>query len=76
MYVVLILPASLKQRWIDELQSEPWVLIYKRDFCIITQQSINELEELRYQSKNRKATCSKIDLFVIDEAHNLRNKNI
>lgn len=73
--IVLILPASLKQQWIDELQSEPWGLVYKRDFYIITQQNINELEDLRDQSKNRKGTRNEIDLFVIDEAHNLRNQN-
>lgn len=73
--IMLILPASLKQHWIKELEDYPWNLIYQRDFRIITHQNLNEIEEAIYKSGDRKGTRDEIDLFVIDEAHNLRNQN-
>lgn len=72
--IVVIPPASLKQQWINELQNkERWNLVLNRDFRIISQQDRESLEALIEDSESRKNTTNEINLFVIDEAHNLRN---
>lgn len=71
--IAIIPPASLKQQWIDELESDRWNLVEHRDFEIYTQQDSNKIEELIEKSKSRRHTRDEIDLFVVDEAHNLRN---
>lgn len=71
--IVIIPPASLKQQWVDELESERWHLIEHRDFEICTQQDSDKIQSLIEKSKDRKNTRNEIDLFVVDEAHNLRN---
>ena len=71
--IVIIPPASLKQHWIDELESERWNLVSERDFKVITQQDSVGIENLLKLSVNRKNSQNEIDLFIIDEAHNLRN---
>ncbi|NLJ95503.1 MAG: DEAD/DEAH box helicase family protein [Clostridiaceae bacterium] len=73
--IVLILPASLKQQWIDELASEPWDLAEYKDYNLVTQQNIRELNELKDIYVEKSAKQKDVDLFVIDEAHNLRNQN-
>lgn len=73
--IVLILPSSLQNQWIDELESEPWDLKNGRDFTIYTQENINRLNEAVEKSRTRKAYEADVNLFIIDEAHNLRNSN-
>lgn len=72
--IVIIPPASLKRQWIDELQSKRWNLTYNRDFRVVSQQDSKKIEELTELSKNQKNTRNEVDLFVVDEAHNLRNQ--
>ena len=71
--IAIIPPASLKQQWIDELESERWNLVEHRDFEVYTQQDSEKIGKLIEKSKTRKNTRDEIDLFVVDEAHNLRN---
>lgn len=71
--IAIIPPASLKQQWVDELESDRWNLVEHRDFEIYTQQDSNKIQELIDKSKSRRNTRDEIDLFVVDEAHNLRN---
>ncbi|PTJ59028.1 helicase [Mammaliicoccus sciuri] len=73
--IVIIPPASLKQQWIDELESNRWNFISGRDFKVITQQDHKGIETLLESSIDRKNNRDEIDLFVVDEAHNLRNTN-
>ncbi|GAA6237397.1 DEAD/DEAH box helicase family protein [Apilactobacillus micheneri] len=71
--IVIMPPASLKNQWVDELESNRWNLVKNKDFKVISQQNINKINDLKNKSKERKNTKNEIDLFVIDEAHNLRN---
>ncbi|EDP69028.1 helicase domain/SNF2 family domain protein [Carnobacterium sp. AT7] len=71
--IAIIPPASLKQQWVDELESDRWNLVEHRDFEIYTQQDSNKIERLIDKSKSRRNKRDEIDLFVVDEAHNLRN---
>ena len=71
--IVIIPPASLKQQWVDELESERWHLVEHRDFEVYTQQDSDKIQQLIEKSKERINTRDEIDLFVVDEAHNLRN---
>lgn len=73
--IAIIPPASLQQQWVDELESERWNLVEHRDFEVYTQQDSRKINQLIEKSKNRKNTRDEIDLFVVDEAHNLRNSN-
>jgi len=71
--ICIIPPASLKRQWIDELEGERWNLREGRDFRIISQQDSGRIQEQIDYFQNHKSTRNSIDLFVIDEAHNLRN---
>lgn len=71
--IAIIPPASLKQQWVDELESDRWHLVEHRDFEIYSQQDSEKIQHLIDQSKKRQNTRNEIDLFVVDEAHNLRN---
>lgn len=71
--IAIIPPASLKQQWVDELESDRWHLVHHRDFEVYSQQDSEKIEELIEKSSKRKNTRDEIDLFVVDEAHNLRN---
>ncbi|MEB6339914.1 SNF2-related protein [Mammaliicoccus sciuri] len=73
--IAIIPPASLKQQWIDELESSRWNLVEHSDFEIYTQQNTEELQKFIEASKARKNSSDEINLFVVDEAHNLRNEN-
>lgn len=73
--IKIIPPASLKQQWIDELQSNRWNLRNNADFEVISQQDSRKFEELIEYSGKQQNTRNEVDLFVIDEAHNLRNIN-
>ena len=72
--VVILPPAALKRQWIDELQGERWNLISGRDFRVISQQDMIKIQELIDFARERRSLNNEIDLFVIDEAHNLRNQ--
>lgn len=72
--IVILPPASLKRQWIDELQGERWNLVEGRDFRIISQQDGRTIDELLRFSKKQKYTSNEVDLFIVDEAHNLRNQ--
>lgn len=72
--ICIMPPASLKRQWIDELEGERWNLREGRDFRIISQQDSGRIQEQIDYFQNHKNTRSSIDLFVIDEAHNLRNQ--
>lgn len=71
--IAIIPPASLKRQWVDELESERWHLVEHRDFEVYSQQDNDKIQQLIEKSKDRKNTRDEIDLFVVDEAHNLRN---
>jgi ERCC4-related helicase len=71
--VQIIAPASLKQQWIDDLSSVLGVDKREGAFNIVSQQDINAIQEI-YEYYDREWRKSKnIDLFIIDEAHNLRS---
>lgn len=72
--ICIMPPASLKRQWIDELEGERWNLREGRDFRIISQQDSGRIQEQIDYFQNHKNTRNSIDLFVIDEAHNLRNQ--
>lgn len=71
--IAIIPPASLKQQWVEELESERWHLVEHRDFEVYTQQDGDKIQQLIDKSIGRKNTRNEVDLFVVDEAHNLRN---
>lgn len=71
--IVIIPPAALKQQWVDELESDRWNLIEHRDFEVYSQQDGDRIQRLIDKSEKRQGTRNEIDLFVVDEAHNLRN---
>lgn len=72
--IQIIPPAALKQQWIDDLASVLGVDHLDGAYNIISQQDINALERLHNDYKKEWRKTKNIDLFVIDEAHNLRNK--
>jgi superfamily II DNA or RNA helicase len=71
--IQVIAPASLKQQWKDDLAKILDVDIEDGAYRIVSQQDIKAIENIydEYQKSWRKT--KKIDLFVIDEAHNLRS---
>ncbi|WP_039968729.1 DEAD/DEAH box helicase family protein, partial [Weissella confusa] len=71
--IVIIPPAALKQQWVDELESDRWNLMEHRDFEVYSQQDGDRIQQLIDKSEKRQGTHNEIDLFVVDEAHNLRN---
>lgn len=72
--ICIIPPASLKQQWIDELEGERWNLREGKDFRLISQQDSGKIQEQIDYFKHHKNSRNTIDLFVVDEAHNLRNQ--
>lgn len=65
--IVAIVPASLKQQWIDDL-ANVFELIHGSDFIVVSQQDLNAMETISELDK-----IKQVDLFIVDEAHNLRN---
>src|SRR5699024_3480713 len=53
----------------------PWNLTLNRDYFMVSQQNHNYIKELIKKRRESNNTSREIDLFVIDEAHNLRNQN-
>jgi ERCC4-related helicase len=71
--IQIITPASLKQQWIDDLSSILGLEYREGHFNIVSQQDINAIQGIKeYYDKEWRRT-KQIDLFVIDEAHNLRS---
>lgn len=68
--IVIIVPASLKNQWRDDLRN-----VFKLgegfDYQLISQQDINLIKQRTEEYRQLKAN---VDLFVIDEAHNLRSE--
>src|SRR5699024_1237433 len=73
--IVLILPASLQNQWIEELEGKPWNLKFGKDFTIIIKENIYLLNEECVKYSRQKGSQTDVNLFIIDEAHNLRNRN-
>ncbi|MDR3094562.1 MAG: phospholipase D-like domain-containing protein [Bacteroidales bacterium] len=65
--IIVITPASLKNQWVEEL-AEHFNLIKGNGYEIVSQQNLEDMENLALIDKYKS-----VDLFVIDEAHNLRN---
>jgi ERCC4-related helicase len=65
--IIVITPASLKDQWTKEL-AKYLNLIKGNAYEIVSQQNLDEMEVLSEIDKYKN-----VDLFVIDEAHNLRN---
>lgn len=65
--IYVIAPASLKTQWIQDL-ADRFKLI--QGFEVISLQDINAIEDARRLDKYKS-----VDLFILDEAHNLRNSN-
>lgn len=68
--VVIIVPASLKNQWKDDL-GDVFKLAENINYQIISQQDINLIKQRTEEYRRYKAS---VDLFVIDEAHNLRSE--
>lgn len=68
--IVIIVPASLKEQWKDDLRNQ-FKLAEGLDYQLISQQDINAI---RKKAEDYRQIHAGIDLFVIDEAHNLRNE--
>ena len=67
--ILVIAPAALKQQWYDDLGKH--FGLNGNDFAVISMQNISEQERLI--DEMRKPWVREVDLFVIDEAHNLRS---
>ena len=68
--VVIMVPASLKGQWRDDLRNV-FGLSEGFDYQLISQQDINLIKQ---RSEDYRQIKAKVDLFVIDEAHNLRSE--
>lgn len=64
--IYVIAPASLTKQWRDELASVLGLL--PNDFEILSMQDTNSIQRARKLDR-----YAEVDMFVIDEAHNLRN---
>ena len=69
--IIVIAPAALKQQWRDDLGSH--FGLTEQDFAVISLQNLEE--QRRLIDDMRKPWVREVDLFVIDEAHNLRSAN-
>ena len=69
--IVVIVPAALKSQWKEDL-ANVFHLMEGKDYQLVSQQDINAMREKMSDYEKVKAN---VDLFVIDEAHNLRNEN-
>lgn len=65
--IYVIAPASLKSQWVQDL-ADRFKLI--QGFEVISLQDSNAIEEARRLDRYKS-----VDLFIVDEAHNLRNSN-
>jgi len=65
--IVAIVPASLKDQWRNDL-ANVFNLIEGSDFKVISQQDLNAMDKEAELDRYKQ-----VDLFIVDEAHNLRN---
>lgn len=65
--IVAIVPASLKDQWRNDL-ANVFGLIEGSDFKVISQQDVNAMDKEAELDRYKQ-----VDLFIVDEAHNLRN---
>ena len=70
--LIVIAPAALKQQWSNEL-SEKIELIPDQHFKIISQQDLGAINDLIEFNSQPWMKNNPVNLFVIDEAHNLRH---
>jgi superfamily II DNA or RNA helicase len=68
--IEVVVPASLKSQWISELGTHHNIIAGIDSVHISSMQNANEIEE-----RKKIDTYRPVDLFVIDEAHNLRNES-
>lgn len=73
--VLIIAPAALKQQWKDDLASVLHIDYMNGDFNIVSQQDTNAIAAIKDEYEKEYRKTRNIDLFVIDEAHNLRSKS-
>lgn len=73
--IQVIAPAAIKQQWIDDLDKVLKLNNKEGAFDIISQQDINAIQSVIDYYNKEWRRVKKIDLFVIDEAHNLRSKS-
>ncbi len=71
--IVIITPAGLKSQWVDDLYERFGLVeatsgLRNSDYKIISMQDPDEIDRVSEWDK-----LANVDLFVIDEAHNLRN---
>ncbi len=67
--ILVIAPAALEQQWYDDLGKH--FGLDKNDFAVVSMQNISKQERLIEEM--RKPWVREVNLFVIDEAHNLRS---
>ena len=72
--VLIIAPAALKQQWKDDLASVLGVDYHDGAYEIVSQQDTNAVRQIKEDYDKYFRKNKSIDLFVIDEAHNLRTK--
>lgn len=71
--MLIIAPAALKQQWKDDLASILGIDEMTGDYKIVTQQDSNAIQDIYDGYDKDWRTHKHIDLFIIDEAHNLRS---
>lgn len=73
--ILIIAPAALKQQWKDDLANILGVDCLTGDYQIVSQQDTNAINKIYEEYDKEWRIRKNIDLFVIDEAHNLRSKS-
>lgn len=74
--ILVIAPAALKQQWKDDLASILHVdYVTNHDYEIISEQDTNAINQIYEEYNKNWRRQRSIDLFVIDEAHNLRSSS-
>lgn len=71
--ILVIAPAALKQQWIDDLSSILKIDYLDGAYRIVSQQDSNAIDHIYDEYEKEWRRQKSIDLFVIDEAHNLRS---
>lgn len=74
--ILIIAPAALKQQWKDDLASILKIdYVTDHDYEIISEQDTNAINKIYDEYNKNWRRQRSIDLFVIDEAHNLRSSS-
>lgn len=72
--ILIIAPAALKQQWKDDLGAVLRIDHLDGAFQIVSEQDSHAIQKIYDEYSKEWRTKKNIDLFVIDEAHNLRSK--